>query len=515
MVSGVLITLVLIVAYVLLIVILRRTGLFQKLNMSMMGPLLLIRTQRGKRTIERISKLGRFWKWFANIGLVITYLSMFLMFATLVLSAIGSAAREMKPVPASDILVIPGVNNLIPLTFGLIALIVGIVVHEFAHGILALVAKLKVKSLGVLMLVVPIGAFVEPDEKELNNAPRIERMRVYAAGPAMNIAVGLICALIFSWGMMGSVTPVEEGVMVFTLQVGYPAEEGGIEVGMLITNMTIYHNMTDATEDPGNDSTLGDMGNLYNSLRPYGNLTADEIENKRISNETYTWLVGNNENFTITYLEVEDHDSFSDALGISLAGDRIDLGVFYKGDRMMFLNIGLADKYDFTGDEKDRGKGFLGIGAYDPQRFIDILNHPVSSADSAGEAGVNLATYAILLPMNTQMMPFHSPVTDVYEVGGFWSFLGEDGFWFLANTLYYVFWLNILIGTFNTLPCIPVDGGFLFRDTFSWIMERMGKKISEEKRDRVTKIVSISSALFIAFMIVFIIVFPYLRSYSG
>ncbi|MDP7266101.1 MAG: site-2 protease family protein, partial [Candidatus Thermoplasmatota archaeon] len=190
MANGYIIFFGLITVYMAAIIFLKRTGYFDKLNMSLLGPILMIRTQRGKKAIAKIAKLKRFWKWFANIGLGITYLSMFMMFGVLILSTIGSTMKEIEPVPASDILVIPGVNNLIPLSYGIIALIIGIVVHEFSHGIMALVAKLKVKSMGVLMLVVPIGAFVEPDDKELKGTTRIKRMRLYASGPTMNIVVG-------------------------------------------------------------------------------------------------------------------------------------------------------------------------------------------------------------------------------------------------------------------------------------------------------------------------------------
>ena len=516
MASGYLIAFGLIFTYIFIIFILRKTGFFDKWNMSLFGPILMIRTQKGKRLIEKISRLGSFWKWFANIGLAASYLSMFIMFSILILSAIGSTMKRVEPVPASDILVIPGVNKLIPLSFGLIALIIGIIVHEFSHGILALVGKLKVKSMGLLLLVIPIGAFVEPDAEELKNAPRLKRMRVYAAGPTMNIVVGLICALIFSWGLMGSLTPVEDGAMVFTISVGYPAEETGMEVGMLITNITVYHNVTRNDTMIDHDPMVNIENRTYNGSLMYDELGQDEISSKRISNDTYTWLVNlDDANFTISHFEVKDHDTFSGALAITAPEDKIDIGVHFKGNEMVFTNISLAHKYIYTEDEKDRGKGFLGVGAQDPKTFIEILHHPIGSADSAGEAALNLVTYSILLPMNPQVMPLHSPVTDMYEVTGFWSFLGDDAFWFLANTLYYIFWLNILIGTFNTLPSIPVDGGFIFKDTFSAVLDRMGRKVSEKKKERITQIVSISTALFVGFTILFIIFFPRFRLLFG
>ncbi len=513
MVNGYVIVLGLITVYMVVLIILRRMGYFEKFNLSMMGPILLIRTQRGKRVIAKIARLKRFWKWFANIGLGLTFLSMFTMFGILILSTIGSTMKEVEPVPASDILVIPGVNNLIPLSYGVIALIIGIVVHEFSHGIMALVAKVRVKSMGILMLVVPVGAFVEPNDKELKSTKRIKRMRLYAAGPTMNIMVGLICAMIFSWGMMGSLSPVEDGVMVYSLSVDYPAEEGGLEVGMLITDLTLYMNITENNTSNDTFKQLSENGELFNSSSDYDTLDTDLIQRKNISNETFTWLVkvDQNASFTVTHVEVKDYPSFSNGLSGLSNHDRVDIGIYFKGERKTFTNIALEDKYRYTKEEEDKGKGFLGLGVQDPQKIIETLHRPIASADSAGEMGTNLVTYSILLPMNTKMMPFHSPLTDMYKVEGFWSLLGDSTFWFLANTFYYLFWLNILIGIFNTLPSIPLDGGFIFKDTLAAVLKKMGKKISKKKRDRITSIVSITTALSIGFMILFIIFFPRLR----
>ena len=64
--------------------------------------------------------------------------------------------------------------------------------------------KIKLKSLGVLLCIVPIGAFVEPDEKQMEKISRRDRSRIFAAGLTTNIIFAIICAAIFSWGFMAS-----------------------------------------------------------------------------------------------------------------------------------------------------------------------------------------------------------------------------------------------------------------------------------------------------------------------
>ena len=102
----------------------------------------------------------------------------------------------------------PGYDLFIPFWYGLIALAVTLVSHEASHGVLSLIAKVKVKSTGLLTLgALPIGAFVEPDEKDLEEHKSVERMRVYTAGSLANFTVesGIIISdlplrVLSAWG---------------------------------------------------------------------------------------------------------------------------------------------------------------------------------------------------------------------------------------------------------------------------------------------------------------------------
>ena len=68
------------------------------------------------------------------------------------------------------------------------AFLIILAVHEFSHGALMRRAKVKIKSTGVLLAgLLPIGAFVEPDEKQLKKRHAREQLRIFAIGPASNI----------------------------------------------------------------------------------------------------------------------------------------------------------------------------------------------------------------------------------------------------------------------------------------------------------------------------------------
>ena len=202
------------------------------------GPLVMWRTQRGKGLIERIARRKRFWHAFGDLSIVLVVATMIAMTVLLVWEAtlVTSAAVRANP-PSPDLLLgIPGVNRLIPIGYGIFGLAVAIVLHEFAHGILSRSANVKVRSLGGIFLIVPIGAFVEPDEDEVRALPPRQRARLYAAGPATNIVLAVIFAVLFSTVMMASVQPIHGGVgIVGFSSASSPSEAAGIQTYTVIT----------------------------------------------------------------------------------------------------------------------------------------------------------------------------------------------------------------------------------------------------------------------------------------
>lgn len=223
-----------------------------KFNVEVQGPLVLWRTKRGLKLLKRLARYKRFWGFFADLGIifslgvfgayyliktskehgkifaeyiifiiaaVITTLPSFLIgqyingfwytitlliggfgvFILLVfiqntLGIIGNYLTQTKPEPGVA-LIIPGIS--VPLS-ALVSLVVLIIVHEFAHGIVAMTEKIKVRSLGLLTAgIIPIGAFTEPDERELKKASSRKRLRTFSAGSMANFAVAFLLLGIF------------------------------------------------------------------------------------------------------------------------------------------------------------------------------------------------------------------------------------------------------------------------------------------------------------------------------
>lgn len=201
-------------------------------------PLILLRTRKGLDLIERIAG----WGWIRPLGWIL--LIIMPMAAAiglfLILNAVGvylmnplarSFARGFTPL--ANIL-IPGLNPYLPLFYGWVALIIGLIVHEGCHAILARSMKLTVKSTGLLLFLgIPIGAFAEVDEKEIEKAPARRSTRVLAAGPGGNIIVAIVAlaGLIF---LVSTMAPVADGLGVYAVVQDYPIHKAGIVPGDII-----------------------------------------------------------------------------------------------------------------------------------------------------------------------------------------------------------------------------------------------------------------------------------------
>jgi hypothetical protein len=147
---------------------------------------------------------------FALISLILLFggLFLFILFgimfyggivlAALIQSTFFGADTISKISPGGTFL-LPGIN--LPLFEGILALVVVLIVHEGAHAILTRIAKVPLLSSGIVLFgIIPIGAFVEPDEKKLGKIEPTKQTRVMIAGPTSNLitSVGFFVLFILS-----------------------------------------------------------------------------------------------------------------------------------------------------------------------------------------------------------------------------------------------------------------------------------------------------------------------------
>lgn len=454
-IDGLLIFFIILFLYFIITYVLVKKDILKKYNISLYGPALLLRTSRGKRFIKKISEKNRFWKAFGSFGIVFCFILMILMVFILVWQAwtvLGFTPEQRAAIPGPEIaLVLPGINPILPLEYIgyiLLALVVAIIAHEFSHGILTFAQKLKVKSLGILYLVVPIGAFVEPDEEQLKKADAKKRMRVYAAGPLANFVVVIVSLLIFSFVFMSAVQPAAEGLGVLEIHEGSPADKIGIETGAIITEIN------------------GTYFSEYNSF-----------------NDRY-----------IRYIQLMNNTN---------ANDTITISWFSEGSENSGV-LTLTDRSKYFSSESNKGKGYNGIySLIGVEENLNILKNPLTTDFPRGF----LFFYVIpLIGYFQHYNPIVAPFTGQYEITGPLGVLPPILFWIIISALYWIFWLNLAVGLFNVLPMIPLDGGFLFNDAIGSIIKKLKKGITDEMKDRIVRNVSITISL----LILLAIIFPFL-----
>ncbi len=127
----------------------------------------------------------------------------------------------------SATLILPGIN--IPLIEGILALIFLLVVHESAHAVQVVISKIPLKSSGIVLFgVLPIGAFVEPDETKLKKSSSKAKSRIAINGPFINIIFSFLFAFIFfgflfltsnytSSGCYVLSGPLEKGTLIYSI----------------------------------------------------------------------------------------------------------------------------------------------------------------------------------------------------------------------------------------------------------------------------------------------------------
>ncbi len=339
-------------AYWLAIIALRKRDLLPS-YVGAQGPILTIHTKRGRTFLDWLAGPTRFWRAWANFGVGIAIVVMGSMFVFLLLAAAGAL---LSPEPSGiqtprNVLVIPGVNDFLPLsaTPGIVfGLLVGLVVHEGGHGLLCRVEDIDIESMGVAMLaLLPIGAFVEPEQESSKNASRGGQTRMFAAGVTNNFAITIVVFVLLFGPIAGSIA-VAPGASVAGAAPDSPASNADIGANDRITAI-------DGTEVESNDH-LDEL---------LAGIDSDEVEVELNGEETTT---------------VER----SLLVTVSIEGGPADVDI---GDTILEVNgedVGTeAEFFDAVGDDEtvtltvERGDG----------EVVDLEDVPIGAVVEVGQNG--------------------------------------------------------------------------------------------------------------------------------
>ena len=156
----------------------------------------------------------------------------------------------VEPTEFSELTVlIPGVTltSSASITYFLLSIPIVLIIHEGAHGIVATLEKIKIKTGGFAIFIALFAGFVEPDEEEFNKAKKISKLRVIGAGATSNVifafALGAILltnplfAIIVPEPILGWMYEEPDGVLVLSIIEGSGAEKAGIQPNDIITGI--------------------------------------------------------------------------------------------------------------------------------------------------------------------------------------------------------------------------------------------------------------------------------------
>ncbi len=231
-----------IILFVLFILTVALLVIKDRKKMKFEGIVIMRRTQKGRKFIDSVARNHpRFWNALAVIGVIISVPALIAGTLFLVSNAfailhgdVKEGVRFVLPYPIGEANTqTPGLL-LLPWWIWVIGIMTVVVPHELMHGIVCRLERVRIKSLGWLLLAVIPGAFVEPDENQLKKMPRKTKMKVYAAGSFANFIVAGIALLLGFLLVSALYAPV--GIVPSSLVADSPAAKANLSGAILAIN---------------------------------------------------------------------------------------------------------------------------------------------------------------------------------------------------------------------------------------------------------------------------------------
>ncbi len=414
--------------WVLILSQFERRGILDKWNATrVLGGLLMLRSNRGQETIEKVAKPRAFWRLYGEVSMWTCFVVMIFIVLFLLLS-FGSALIYGVPksdAPASQLIVLPGINPIIPFWWPAIAFVGALVIHEFAHALQARAHGMRVRSVGLLMLgPFPAGAFVEPEFEELTKAPRRERARLFAAAPATNMYAGLLSWLLICL-LASQFSVINPGVHANGIIEDTAAADSGLQPWEIITHFdgTPVPTAGEMTKQLDAHSA-GDTVNLTVLSHPNEN----QLRTERVISVTLSskWDYLKSQNMTDSEIEsmgVDEDDAFLGVSGMSSGSSGIDRLVgpmAWETDQPLYVDA-------------------LGVVV---QPFV-LIGIPIGFEGQ------------IMTPQEMEFIEADGWLGDI---------LGTTVLMAIITLLFWFIWWNFGLGLANLIPIIPFDGGHLMKD---------------------------------------------------
>ncbi len=230
-------------------------------NLEFNHGIILKRWKKGKEVIDSIVKSHP--KLFSIIGTISIVIGVFAGISLFIFLLVSSFRLEqvLAPVlPSIGGYSLPAPVFSIPFWFWLIAIFIVVTVHEPMHAIFARLEKIPVRTYGIILfLILPIGAFVDPDMNLVKRLKPIKKLKIFAAGSFGNFAAAALFLIILILSDAIFANFVESIGLKFDTIPNMPAEQAGI-------SGIIYEINNQAVR------TRVDLANILGNVNPGDNL---------------------------------------------------------------------------------------------------------------------------------------------------------------------------------------------------------------------------------------------------
>ena len=505
----------LLVIYIPLYIYVRKSEKAHEKGFVPYGPTIMIRTRWGLKLMDRLAKYKRFWHFMGTVSLVVAFiLAMIIVTILLIDLSVIPNMFGKKGMGIEYALAIPGLNPILPLSYGIIGLVFAMVIHEMAHGIQSRANDIKVNSSGILYGVVPLGAFVEPDEEETEKASRRARMHVYAAGITVNTFAALILFAIMMFSMTNcmscdyshnaAVYSIVSDTEAYNLDIpttsilvkvnGQELDSEGLSDYLRLNhseNLQVYH----VTFLYKGDEITRDM--------PLGvcvsSITADSPA-EDIGMQKGMFITALSDGANTSYINVPG--DFSEFMNGTTPGQTISVTYCTYSSGTLGPLTTVPVTLTSNGDVGFFGVAttISGISFTTPQIILDKGINPLYGREGLQQCALGLLAYV------SQPFQGFSPVPESVTWWYHSNIGNDDVFWVIMWIVYWCFWLDIVLGISNALPAVPFDGGLLLFGAADWLYEKFGV-VDKKKRDEyVNKTCSLISYMMIFIMILVIVV---------
>jgi len=241
-----------------------------KKNLEFHGIVIMKKWKSGRNLIKKVADISpRFWNALslifvvASFGIMVLGTYLILVSSGMVLGRIITrpAIQIILPIPQSQPINGTGFIG-VPFWFWILVVPFVMFPHELAHGIMARVNGVKIKSVGLIQVLIFSGAFVEPSERDINKSSYLSRLKIFSAGSMANITISIFLLLLsryLLWPLM-----IPSGVLIYDVIDGSGAQMAGIEPGIVIEKIDGVEISVDYNDFTASYSYLMSSGNLTN-----------------------------------------------------------------------------------------------------------------------------------------------------------------------------------------------------------------------------------------------------------